>query len=105
MSLYKKMSATSAESLEPTSLSVADDPRWARIVARDKAAHGHLWYSVSSTGVYCRPSCPSRIANPKNVQLHDTLQSAKATGFRPCKRCNPDGLSVNAENAALVAKA
>ena len=42
---------------------------------------------------------------PKNVQLHDTLESAKATGFRPCKRCNPDGPSIEAENAALVAKA
>jgi AraC family transcriptional regulator of adaptative response/methylated-DNA-[protein]-cysteine methyltransferase len=57
-----------------------------------------------TTGVYCRPSCPSRTANPKNVQLHDSLESAKATGFRPCKRCNPDGLSTDAENAALVAK-
>jgi AraC family transcriptional regulator of adaptative response/methylated-DNA-[protein]-cysteine methyltransferase len=85
--------------------SVADDSRWARIVARDKTADGHLWYSVLTTGVYCRPSCPSRLANPENVQLHDTLESAKATGFRPCGRCNPDGLSVEAENAALVAKA
>jgi AraC family transcriptional regulator of adaptative response/methylated-DNA-[protein]-cysteine methyltransferase len=85
--------------------SVADDSRWARIVARDKTADGHLWYSVLTNGVYCRPSCPSRLANPENVQLHDTLESAKATGFRPCKRCNPDGLSVEAENAALVAKA
>jgi AraC family transcriptional regulator of adaptative response/methylated-DNA-[protein]-cysteine methyltransferase len=84
---------------------VADDPRWARIVARDKTADGQFWYSVSTTGVYCRPSCPSRGANPKNVQLHDSLQGARATGFRPCKRCNPDGPSVEAENAALVAKA
>lgn len=85
--------------------SVADDPRWARIIARDKTADGHLWYSVSTTGVYCRPSCPSRVANPKNVQLHDTLESAKATGFRPCKRCKPDGASIEAQIAALVAKA
>ncbi len=85
--------------------SVADDPRWARIVARDKTADGSLWYSVSTTGVYCRPSCASRTANPKNVALHDTLENARATGFRPCKRCNPDGLSLECENAALVAKA
>src|SRR6202171_1339933 len=84
---------------------VANDPRWARIVARDRTADGHLWYSVLTTGVYCRPSCPSRLANPENVQLHDTLESAKATGFRPGERCNPDGRSVEAENAALVAKA
>src|SRR5689334_21707910 len=99
------MTSTLAEPRKSTLSSVADDPRWARIVARDKTADGHLWYSVYTTGVYCRPSCPSRAANPKNVQLHDTLESAKATGFRPCKRCNPDGPSIEAENAALVAKA
>src|ERR1700710_55515 len=86
-------------------MSVAEDPRWARILVRDKTADAHLWYSVATTGVYCRPSCPSRTANPKNVQLHDTLESAKATGFRSCKRCNPDGRSLECENAALVAKA
>jgi AraC family transcriptional regulator of adaptative response/methylated-DNA-[protein]-cysteine methyltransferase len=85
--------------------SAADDPRWARVVARDRTADGEFWYSVSTTGVYCRPSCPSWAANPNNVQLHDTLKAAKATGFRPCKRCNPDGPSVDAENAAIVAKA
>ena len=84
---------------------VANDPRWARIVARDRTADGHLWYSVLTTGVYCRPSCASRIANPKNVLLHDTFEEAKATGFRPCKRCNPDGPSVEAENVAIVARA
>ena len=99
------MSTTLARPRKATPSSVADDPRWARIVARDKTADGKLWYSVSTTGVYCRPSCASRIANPKNVQLHDNLESAKATGFRPCKRCNPDGASADAENAALVAKA
>jgi AraC family transcriptional regulator of adaptative response/methylated-DNA-[protein]-cysteine methyltransferase len=99
------MSSTPPKPHKPTLPSVADDSRWARIVARDKTADGHLWYSVSTTGVYCRPSCPSRLANPKNVQLHDSLESAKATGFRPCRRCNPDGLSIEAENAALAAKA
>jgi AraC family transcriptional regulator of adaptative response/methylated-DNA-[protein]-cysteine methyltransferase len=86
-------------------VAVADDPRWVRIVARDRTADGQFWYSVMTTGVYCRPSCPSRTANPQNVQLHDTLEAAKATGFRPCKRCNPDGVSIDAENAATVAKA
>jgi AraC family transcriptional regulator of adaptative response/methylated-DNA-[protein]-cysteine methyltransferase len=99
------MAAPPAKGLKPTPKSVTDDPRWARIVARDKTSDGHLWYSVATTGVYCRPSCPSRIANPKNVQLHDTLESARATGFRPCRRCNPDGPSVECANAALVAKA
>jgi len=99
------MTATPATPSKPTASSAADDPRWARIVARDRSADGHLWYSVATTGVYCRPSCPSRAANPKNVQLHDTLAAAKATGFRPCKRCNPDGPSIDSDNAALVARA
>jgi AraC family transcriptional regulator of adaptative response/methylated-DNA-[protein]-cysteine methyltransferase len=97
------MTSTTTKITEPARQSVADDPRWARIVARDKTADGQLWYSVSTTGVYCRPSCPSRIANPENVQIHDSLQSAKATGFRPW-RCNPDGPSIEAEREALVAK-
>jgi AraC family transcriptional regulator, regulatory protein of adaptative response / methylated-DNA-[protein]-cysteine methyltransferase len=84
---------------------IADDPRWVRIVARDKTANGCFWYSVATTGIYCRPSCPSRTANPRNVQLHDTLAAAKATGFRPCKRCNPDGISIDGENAAIIAQA
>src|SRR6201988_355880 len=96
---------TTLESLKKSKpVAVADDPRWARIVARDRSADGHLWYSVVTTGVYCRPSCPSRTANPRNVRFHDTLEAAKATGFRACKRCNPDGLSVEAENVAIVAK-
>src|SRR3954454_8764800 len=99
------MSSTPAEPWKSILLSVADDPRWARIVARDKTADGQIWYSVSTTGVYYRPSCPSRLANPKNVQLHDSLESAKATGVRPCQRCHPDGLSIEAENAARAAKA
>jgi AraC family transcriptional regulator of adaptative response/methylated-DNA-[protein]-cysteine methyltransferase len=81
------------------------DPRWARIVARDSAADGEFWYSVATTGVYCRPSCPSRLANPKNVALHDTLAEAQATGFRPCKRCRPQGPSRQAQAAAIVARA
>ena len=99
------MNAAPARISKPTPAPVTDDPRWTRIVARDKSADGQFWYSVTTTGVYCRPSCPSRLANPLNVQIHDTLASAKATGFRPCKRCNPDGPSIETENAALVAKA
>lgn len=94
-----------ANTMEATLTTVTQDPRWARVVARDSAADGQFWYSVLTTGVYCRPSCPSRAANPKNVQLHDSLESAKATGFRSCQRCNPDGPARNAGNTALVAKA
>jgi len=84
---------------------VVQNPRWARVVARDKSADGLFWYSVSTTGIYCRPSCPSRPANPKNVGFFETTAAAEAAGFRSCRRCNPNGLSVEAENAAIIAKA
>jgi AraC family transcriptional regulator, regulatory protein of adaptative response / methylated-DNA-[protein]-cysteine methyltransferase len=93
-----------AASVRPEA-AVEADPRWARVLARDRSADGQFWYSVATTGVYCRPSCPSRTANPRNVGLHGSLTDAKATGFRPCKRCNPDGPSADIERTAIVAKA
>jgi AraC family transcriptional regulator of adaptative response/methylated-DNA-[protein]-cysteine methyltransferase len=81
------------------------DSRWAHVKARDKRADGLFWYSVKTTGVYCRPSCPSRKPNPRNVEFHTRLADARASGYRPCKRCNPEGVSSDAANAALVAKA
>jgi len=84
---------------------VLADPRWGRILSRDRGSDGLFWYSVASTGIYCRPSCPSRTANPKNVVIHDTLAAARAAGYRPCRRCNPDGASLVAQNTAMVAKA
>jgi len=84
---------------------ISQDPRWASIVARDRTADGTFWYSVATTGVFCRPSCPSRRANPKNVRLYESVAAAEAAGFRACRRCNPGGLSIEAANNAIVAKA
>ena len=81
------------------------DPRWAAVVARDPSADGGFVYSVATTGVYCRPSCGSRQANPANVRFHDTPAAAEAAGFRPCKRCRPDQASLAERNAAKVAAA
>ena len=55
---------------------ITQDLRWASVVARDKTADGASWYSVATTGIYCRPSCPSRLANPKNVRLHESRDAA-----------------------------
>ena len=100
-----RLTGKSARGHAGTAETVADDPRWAQVLARDKTADGHFWYAVATTGIYCRPSCPSRTANPANVTLHATLDSARQTGFRPCKRCNPEGAATGAAHAALVEQA
>ena len=81
------------------------DPRWTAVVARDASADGTFVYSVRTTGVYCRPSCPARPARPENVRFHATCADAVAAGFRPCKRCTPDQPSLLERQAAMVTQA
>jgi AraC family transcriptional regulator, regulatory protein of adaptative response / methylated-DNA-[protein]-cysteine methyltransferase len=80
------------------------DPRWASVLARDRSLDGRFFYSVSTTGIYCRPSCASRTANPKNVRFHDSIADAEAAGFRACKRCKPDLASPDSQNVVTVAR-
>src|SRR5687768_7775848 len=80
------------------------DPRWAAVTARDATADGTFFYSVSTTGVYCRPSCGARPARPEHVRFHATAGDAERAGFRPCKRCKPDQAPLAEQHAALVAE-
>src|SRR4051795_10976051 len=80
------------------------DSRWASVAARDRAADGKFFYSVRTTGVYCRPSCAARLAKPENVRFHTTCAEAEQAGFRPCKRCKPDQPSLTERYAAKVAE-
>ena len=80
------------------------DPRWAAVVARDPKADGKFFYSVKTTGVYCRPSCGSRRARRENVAFHATAAAAERAGFRPCKRCKPDQAPLALQHAATVAR-
>jgi AraC family transcriptional regulator of adaptative response/methylated-DNA-[protein]-cysteine methyltransferase len=81
------------------------DPRWAAVVARDPASDGKFIYSVRSTGIYCRPTCPSRRAKPENVAFHATWQDAERAGFRACARCHPKTTSRREQNAEIIAAA
>jgi AraC family transcriptional regulator of adaptative response/methylated-DNA-[protein]-cysteine methyltransferase len=76
---------------------------WRAVQGRDRSAEGLFWYSVRTTGVYCRPTCPSRLPRRENVDFHDSPASAERAGFRPCKRCRPQ--SVTRDGATLVADA
>ncbi|MDB6061883.1 MAG: O-6-methylguanine methyltransferase [Verrucomicrobiaceae bacterium] len=82
-----------------------NDPRWAALVARDKNIDGTFFYSVKTTGVYCRPSCSARLARPENISFHNSCAEAERAGFRPCKRCQPNTQALHEKNAALVANA
>src|SRR3954452_77466 len=87
----------------PTALTMEGDPRWASILARDPKADGEFYYSVKTTGVYCRPSCAARVAKPENVQFHASPEDARRAGFRPCKRCKPDQAPPSEQHARKIA--
>ena len=57
------------------------DPRWQAVIRRDRASDGLFVYAVRTTGVYCRPSCPSRQAKPQNVAFFATPSDAEAAGL------------------------
>lgn len=92
-------------SRQTTTLAAAtlDDPRWAAVAARDPGADGRFFYSVRTTGVYCRPSCAARTPRPENVGFHASAADAERAGFRPCRRCRPDQPPLAERQAALVA--
>jgi AraC family transcriptional regulator of adaptative response/methylated-DNA-[protein]-cysteine methyltransferase len=83
---------------------VKSDPRWAAVRARYRGADATFFYSVRTTGVYCRPSCTARPARPENVTFHATRAEAERAGFRPCKRCRPDQPPLHQRQAAVVAE-
>lgn len=82
-----------------------DDDRWAAVVRRDRSADGIFYYAVRTTGVYCRPACAARLPRRENVRFHATREEAEGAGFRPCKRCRPQGPALAELRAAAVAKA
>jgi AraC family transcriptional regulator of adaptative response/methylated-DNA-[protein]-cysteine methyltransferase len=81
------------------------DACWAAVQRRDAGADGRFWYSVASTGVFCRPSCGARPALRRNVAFHASVSAALAAGFRPCLRCKPEQPPLAERHAAAVAAA
>lgn len=70
-------------------VSLSDDQLWQAVVAKDARFDGQFVFAVSSTGVYCRPSCPSRRAHRERVKFFDLPEAAEQAGFRACLRCQP----------------
>jgi len=88
-----------------TPVIASDEERWAALCARTAAADGQFYYSVRSTGVYCRPSCPSRRPRRANVAFYASSDAAEAAGFRPCLRCRPTEPPLAERQADAVARA
>ncbi|MGH8354519.1 MAG: Ada metal-binding domain-containing protein, partial [Pseudomonas sp.] len=78
---------------------------WQAVCARDARRDGQFVFAVRSTGIYCRPSCPARRPKRENVAFYADAADAAAAGFRPCKRCSPQGASPAEQLDALVTAA
>ena len=84
---------------------LTDEGRWQALVNKDERADGLFWFSVKTTGVYCRPSCPARLPKRENVSFHLSPEDAEKAGFRACKRCDPKGRGLASQHSKAVATA
>ncbi|WP_020400655.1 bifunctional DNA-binding transcriptional regulator/O6-methylguanine-DNA methyltransferase Ada [Kordiimonas gwangyangensis] len=82
-----------------------NEAKWRAVLSRDARADGSFYFSVLTTGVYCRPSCGARTPKRENVDFHTCPEAAEKAGFRPCKRCRPLESPAWAERQALIARA
>jgi AraC family transcriptional regulator, regulatory protein of adaptative response / methylated-DNA-[protein]-cysteine methyltransferase len=71
-----------------------EETLWQAVLNRDPTIDGKLFYGVRSTGIYCRPICPSRRPNRHQVCFFQSAQEAQSAGFRPCQRCQPQSETV-----------
>lgn len=78
--------------------------RWRAITRRTPSSHSSFLYGVKSTKIYCRPTCPARLARRANVVFYDTEAQALRDGFRPCKRCQPDNANFVGEGEAVITR-
>src|ERR1051326_4418762 len=77
------------------------DQLWALVLGRSANADGEFVYAVKSTGVFCRPSCPSRRPRREQVEFFDSPSEAQQAGYRACRRCQP--LQRNAQTEKVEA--
>jgi AraC family transcriptional regulator, regulatory protein of adaptative response / methylated-DNA-[protein]-cysteine methyltransferase len=82
-----------------------DEERWQAVRRRDGAYDGRFVFAVSTTGIYCRPSCASRPAKRENVAFFSTGTEAERAGYRACKRCRPDKLGAPDPQVQAVRRA
>jgi AraC family transcriptional regulator, regulatory protein of adaptative response / methylated-DNA-[protein]-cysteine methyltransferase len=94
----------SATRVLPTNQRRPADAQWHAIETRDRRADGAFVYAVRSTGIYCRPSCPSRKPQRGQVVFFPLPEAAEQRGFRPCRRCHPRTVHPRDPRAEAVAR-
>src|SRR2546423_1164512 len=78
------------------------EARWQAVMTRDARSDGQFVFAVSSTGIYCRPSCPSRRPHRERVSFFELPEAAEQAGFRACRRCHPRSTSVKDPQVEMV---
>ena len=92
---------TDSMKLSPTKLNA--ERRWQAVVDRDGSFDGAFVFGVSSTGIFCRPSCPAKHARRENVRFFDHSLAAEQAGYRACLRCRPKAVDGNPQDALVRA--
>jgi AraC family transcriptional regulator, regulatory protein of adaptative response / methylated-DNA-[protein]-cysteine methyltransferase len=88
----------------PSPHTASEQHWWQAVVQNDPTLDGILFYAVKTTGIYCRPSCPSKLPKRENVLFFASCAAAESAGFRPCKRCQPKTLAPSQQQADMIAK-
>jgi AraC family transcriptional regulator of adaptative response/methylated-DNA-[protein]-cysteine methyltransferase len=84
---------------------IDDETRWRAVVKRDASLDGIIFYGVRSTGIYCKPSCPSKRPAREQVRFFNSYDEAEAAGFRSCLRCRPRAIDALDAQTELVTRA
>jgi len=92
-----------ADAMKPASAKLNEDGRWQAVLERDSALDGAFVFAVSSTGIFCRPSCPAKRPRRENVRFFHHAQAAEQAGYRACLRCRPKAVDGNPQQALVRA--
>ncbi len=83
-------------------MNTIDDEQWQAVISKDQRYDGQFVFAVSSTQIYCRPSCPSRRPNRANVSFYALAEAAEQAGYRPCLRCRPKSARIMDPQVEMV---
>src|SRR5271155_3284287 len=102
--MIELMTRTSNSNISAAHAMQPNEKRWHAVQTRDRGADGAFVYAVRSTGIYCRPSCPSRKPRRGQVVFFPLPEAAEQKGFRPCLRCRPRTINPRDPRAEAVAR-